>query len=114
MTFKNEEAIKSVCSLLIGSAESVIRMTNVLNEESELTQIRCGEFRFDELERIQRLVLDLTELIAEDKPKDNLAANGDGSGSAFSQGELTSDLGDKTGDEDVFPDDENDENKEEN
>ena len=113
MTFKNATAIKSVCSLLIGSVESVIRTTEIISEESELTQNRCEEFRFDDLERIQRLVLDLTNLIADDEPES--AVNGDGTGSAFAHGELTSDLGDKTDDEDTFPASEgyNEENEEE-
>ena len=110
MTFKNASAIKSVCDLLLDSVESVRRITDCLTEGSELVQNRCAELRFDYLENIQRLVLDLTDLIADDEPEDDIKI--DGFGSAFSRGELTSDLGDKTVDEDVFPEDDNDENKE--
>lgn len=90
---------KGICKQLRSLYDRIDSLTDeIINAMEQKDEVLVDEFanmRMQELEQAQRLTLALTELIVDDVPeKENID---EGEGSAFAAGELTDDLGDKTG-----------------
>lgn len=91
---------RGLCNQLRSIYDRIDSLTNeIINAMEQKDEVLVEEFanmRMQELEQAQRLTLALTELIVDDVPEE---ANTDESeGSAFTAGELTDNLGDKTED----------------
>lgn len=91
---------KGLCKQLRSLYDRIDSLTDeIINATEQKDEVLVEEYtdmRMKELEQAQRLTLALTELIVEDIPEE---ANADeGEGSAFAEGELTDNLGDKTED----------------
>lgn len=91
---------KGLCKQLCSLFDRIDSLTDeIINAKEQKDQVLVDEFtdmRMQELEQAQRLTLALTEMIVEGVPEE---ANADeGEGSAFAEGELTDNLGDKTED----------------
>ena len=104
---KNCYAIGDVCQQIEKTCQKIGSMTMGLeqleNGGNDALLETYEDLRFGELEHLQRLTLALTQLITQEEDGDNSAssetivneddANG---GSVFAEGELTSNIGDKS------------------
>lgn len=91
---------KGLCKQLRSTYDRIDSLTDeIINAMEQKDDVLVEEFtnmRMTELEHAQRLTLALTEFIVGDVPEE--ANTDEGEGSAFAAGELTDNLGDKTGD----------------
>ena len=89
---------KGLCKQLRSIYDRIDSLTDeIINAAEQKDEVLVDEFtnmRMQELEQAQRLTLALTELIVGDVPEDTNTDEGEGS--AFAEGELTDNLGDKT------------------
>lgn len=107
ITVKNSFAIGDVCQQIEKTCQKIGSLTMGLeqheNNSNEALLDTYEDLIFGELEHIQRLTLVLTQLITQEDGGDESASSEEtvneddaGGGSVFAEGDLTSNIGDKS------------------